>query len=157
MMKLAQPIQQFYRGLSPRDQKAVSLLAIFLALVCLYALLLRPAWDFSADARERYQQALTDNRWIAQNSTAINTGKRRQPEQSLLGVANQTAQPFQLEFKRFEPAGDNALNLWLDNVGFNNVVRWLQQLEQQYGIQATEIAVERRGEGRVNVRLLLQG
>ena len=82
---------------------------------------------------------------------------QRRPDQSLLGLANTTAKPLQLEFKRFEPAGNNGLNLWLDNVAFDNVIRWLDQLDRQYGVRVAEIALERRADGLVNVRLMLQG
>ena len=151
----------YYNGLAPREQLALKIMAAFLGPVILVFALLLPSADYMYSALERYQGALENQRWIEANRDAFAGGSStatREPGQSLFGIANSTSKGFRISFKRYEPAGANALNLWIDNVSFNNLVLWLERLDKRYGVSVREIAVERlQTEGQVNVRLVLQG
>lgn len=147
--------------LSARDQMALKILIVFLLPVVILFGLVMPATEFMNNNLEFYQQAKEDYQWIALNKDAVGTSHRsidREPGQSLFGLANATSKGFQIGFKRYEPAGDNALNLWIESASFNNLVLWLERIEKRHGVTVREIAVERLDdEGLVNVRLVLQG
>ena len=153
-------VSEAYFSLSSRDRLAVNVLAAFALLVIIIYGLLIPAYQYSAEAQQRYKDNLDALQWMQANQQKVKTlaaGNRRQPGQSLLGVANTTAKDYQLDFKRYEPAGDNSLNLWLENIVFDQLVLWLENLDKNYGIRIQEIAVDKQQQGRVNVRLVLQG
>lgn len=150
-----------YANLAPRDQLALRVLGGFLLPVILLFGVIMPATDFMNTRLDIYRQAKDDYQWIDVNKAAVSSVSRagpREPGQSLFGLANATSKGFQIGFKRYEPAGENALNLWMESISFNNLVLWLERLEKRHGVVVREIAVERLDdEGLVNVRLVLQG
>ena len=48
------------------------------------------------------------------------------------------------------------MRVWIDEIAFENLLRWVDELEQKQGVRAQTIDLE-RGEqpGRVNARLTL--
>lgn len=153
-------LAEYYANLAPRDRLALKILAWFLGPVIVVFAVLLPATSYMDDALQHYRQALRDNRWMEVNRDAVGRGQaaNREPGQSLFGLANATSKGFQISFKRYEPVGDNALSLWMENVSFNNLVLWLERLDKRYGVSVKDISVERLDtEGLVNVRLVLQG
>lgn len=159
---LVSKLERRYYNLGSRERFAVKLLLVFMLLVVVYSALVVPAANYRRDAENHYRSSLDKLQWMQTNQSLVTASARqrsaRDPGQSLLGIANSSSKGFQLSFKRYEPVGDSGLSLWLDQVGFNNLVRWLERLDKRYGIQVQEIAVERQQEdGLVNVRLVLQG
>ena len=160
-----QPVQKIverYQSMSPREQLAVATLAGFFVIIFLLYVMILPATDYHNKAQQNYKSALDTYTWIEANKALVsqNADKlaARDPDQSLLGIANQTSKSYQLSFKRYQPVGENGLSLWLDNVSFNNTILWLERLDKRYNISVKEIAVDRQEEiGVVNVRLVLQG
>ena len=154
--------ERYYFNLSPRDQLWVKLLGVFLGVVIIVFGLLLPAGDFQHRAEQQYLRNMENLEWMLTHrslaASAALQRSQRDPGQSLLGIANSSSKGIQVSFKRYEPVGDNGLSLWLENVAFNNVIRWLERLDKRYGITVQDIAVERQQEqGLVNVRLVLQG
>lgn len=157
---LAMRASAYYQSLAPRDRQALKVLAGFLLPILIVFGVMVPAYGFMHDNLSHYQRALDDLRWIEANKGAVVhlAEGERQPGQSLFGLANSTSKGFQIGFKRYEPIGDNGLNLWMENVSFNSLILWLERLDKRHGVSVREISVERLpAEGLVNVRLVLQG
>lgn len=157
---LAIRLSTYYQALAPRDRLALNVLSAFLLPVVIIFGIMMPAYSFMHQSLDHYQRALDDWRWIEANKHAVAhlAEGERQPGQSLFGLANTTSKGFQIGFKRYEPVGENALNLWMENVSFNSLVLWLERLDKRHGVTVREISVERLPtEGLVNVRLVLQG
>lgn len=149
-----------YGGLPARDKLALKVLLGFLGPVLLVFGLIMPAYSYMQAGLDNYEQALEDFRWIEANKASFSalSANEREPGQSLFGLANATSKGFQINFKRYEPVGENALSLWMENISFNSLILWLERLDKRHGVSVKEIAVERLGsEGLVNVRLVLQG
>ena len=159
---LVQRVEQYYLRLAPRDQLAVRVLSVFASLVLVYLLIIQPAASYFEASKTHYISSLESFRWMEQHKSQVQSNATNQAArdsgQSLLGIANSTSKGYQLSFRRYEPVGDDGLSLWLDNVGFNNMVLWLERLDKRYGIRVKEISVEGQSQqGMVNVRLVLQG
>ncbi len=160
--KLIARAENYYLGLAAREQLAVRLLIIFLAVIIIVFGMLIPAGNFQHRAEQQYLNSMENLEWMQQHKTLVasSTEQRaaRDPGQSLLGIANSSSKGFQISFKRYEPVGDNGLSLWMENIAFNNMIRWLERLDKRHGISVQEISVERQqNKGLVNVRLVLQG
>lgn len=157
---LAQRLWARYEVATPREQVAVKILGVVLALLIVFGVIVAPLHRYHSDARAAYRQQLETLAWMQANRGLVGTagiGKNRPAGESLLSLANQSARASGLAFKRSEPAGDRGLNLWLERVPFNQVVAWLGQLERDYGVVASEFAASRRDEaGMVDVRVTLQ-
>lgn len=152
--------QATYSALPARDKLALKILLGFLGPVIVIFALIVPAYSYMQSGLSEYERALEDFRWIEANKGAFTGlgGGEREPGQSLFGLANATSKGFQINFKRYEPVGENALSLWMEGISFNSLILWLERLDKRHGVSVKEIAVERLGaDGQVNVRLVLQG
>ena len=56
--------------------------------------------------------------------------------------------------KRIEPQGDDKLRVQFEQVDFNQLIRWLGSLEQEYGVIIASVTLDRQSEaGRFDARL----
>lgn len=82
-------------------------------------------------------------------ATAVATGGM-----SLSQLMDTAAARNGLRVTRFQPAGDDEAQVWLDKVSFDAVVLMLDQLENQNGLEVLSVAVNGANTpGLVNVRL----
>lgn len=157
----AQKIWAYYETAAPREQTALKALGVFLSLVLILLLVILPLHRFNSGAVADYRAQRETLQWMQDNRSAIGASpaqKQREPGASLLTLANQSARDFNITFKRYEPNANQGLNLWLEQVPFNQVVKWLEALERDFGIVAVEFTATRRDEaGIVDVRVVLQG
>lgn len=156
----AQKIWAYYETAAPRDQLVLKALGVFLIAVVVLLLVILPLHRFNSSAVADYRAQSETLQWMQDNRSAINNSapKQREPGSSVLTLANQSARDFGLAFKRYEPNANQGLNLWLEQVPFNQVVKWLEVLQRDYGIVAIEFTASRRDEaGSVDVRIVLQG
>ncbi|MBK8307817.1 MAG: type II secretion system protein M [Gammaproteobacteria bacterium] len=151
----------WYEQLSRRDRLALRGLCGFAAVVVLYSLLLQPLIGYSSRAQRRLLEEqeliawLRANEPVAKAAAAASMAGRDQPVASLV---NSSAKANELTIRRYEPAGDGSIRVWLEGAQFNSVVKWLYQLQSVHGIHAAEFSVERESEpGRVSARLTLEG
>ena len=60
--------------------------------------------------------------------------------------------------QRIEPEGKNGVKLWIENVDFDTLVRWLGDIERRHGVLVKRATITRHEQtaGRVNSRLSLE-
>ena len=76
----------------------------------------------------------------------------------LATLVNKTADENGVSIRRYEPAGEDGVRLWLEGASFNALVKWLFLLEGSHGIRAEEFSIERESTpGLVSARLTLRG
>jgi general secretion pathway protein M len=159
---LTQKLWARYELAAPREQLMLRVLGLFfLGLLLVFAIIL-PLHHFNADAIADYRAQQDTLAWMQSNRAAVGKAgaapSARQPGDSVLTIANQSARTLGLGFKRYEPNGERGVNLWLEQVPFDQVVRWLELLERDFGVIAVDFSASRRDEaGMVDVRLNLQG
>ncbi|MDZ7825883.1 MAG: type II secretion system protein M [Gammaproteobacteria bacterium] len=159
----ASPAGRWYREQSPRDQWMLVLLAGFLLLVSVWLLVRVPVERDLAQAERSYQAARGDHLWILEHQdeaarAAGHSGRSGEPQtgQALLSTVAGSARRSGLTLNRFQPEGDDALAVSLDEVAFGEMLRWLETLEAEEGIrvrQASLSAADRPG--HVRARLVL--
>lgn len=158
---LTQKLWTRYEAAAPREQLALRVLGGFLAALLVLLLVVLPLHRFNSDAIAAYRAQQDTLTWMQSNRALIgssSSGAARKPGDSVLTLANQSARNLGLSFKRYEPNGERGLNLWLEQVPFDQVVKWLDVLERDYGVIAVDFSASRRNEaGLVDVRLILQG
>lgn len=75
---------------------------------------------------------------------------------SLLSIADQTGKENGLgeAITRMQPEGDATVRVWLEQADFVSLLRWLNALENTYGVSVVEAAVDRETQpGLVRARL----
>ena len=157
---LTQKLWARYEAAAAREQLALRVLGSFMLAILLLLLVLLPLHRFNSDAIAAYRAQQDTLAWMQANRALLGSTatSMRKPGDSVLTLANQSARSLGLSFKRYEPNGERGLNLWLEQVPFDQVIKWLEVLERDYGVIAVDFSASRRNEvGLVDVRLNLQG
>lgn len=158
-----QRLIHWYDQLGERDRIALRLLSFFLGVVAVYVVVIDPMIDRREAAERRLQDERALLEWLRSHESSVSApgsaGEQAgAPDQPIATVVNTTAQENKLTIRRYEPAGEDGIRVWLEGVPFNAVVKWLFQLEGSHGIRAAEFTIEREGEaGMVSARLTLRG
>ncbi|WP_108127135.1 type II secretion system protein GspM [Saccharospirillum mangrovi] len=152
------PLNARWQQLGQREQLALRVLAMVVALLAFWLLLIQPIrhWQQNADqqlsnAQATYQSLLQkapqamSSGLVAANpsSDSLNTELRRQ------------ANRFGLTIQGFEPDGD-LLRVRLDDARYSQVVQWLAALQAQ-GVTVDQLTLNGRDQpGRVQVLAVLR-
>lgn len=156
-----------YDQLPRRDQQALMVLAVALFLAILYFAIWRPAAAFHEQAESARDNAGELLAWMQANEQTIqrlgNAGastatavNRPEDGRALMALVTRSAGEAGLSLQRFEPSGENAIRVWLENAPFAEVAAWLENLNGNHGVIIDQAAMDRASEpGRVSVRLTL--
>lgn len=155
------PLRSRYDALQAREQTLVSTAAALLVMALLYSAVWQPfardrkqlAADLDA-ARQvaiRLAQAEADVRLAAPQSAPV-VGS----DVSLLTAVDQATKNGTLKKPpaRLQPDGENAARIWLEDVEFEVLLRWMLELQTRYGVTLDVVDIEKReAAGLVNARL----
>jgi general secretion pathway protein M len=153
----------WWGGLAQRERQVLSAGAAALALIVVYLAL----WQPLAQARSGRETALAEARALAIRLEALALEVQRNrgaggtitgADQSLLAVVDQSGKASRLGKppSRLQPEGDNTVRVWVEDVPFDAVLRWLNDLQTRYGVRVDNADIERESAaGLVNVRLTL--
>lgn len=158
----------YYDQLPRRDQQALMILAVAVLLGLLYVALWRPAAVFheqSEAARDNAGELLA---WMQANEQTLqrlgNAGnisgaasaQKPADGRALMALVTRSAGEAGLSLQRFEPSGEQAIRIWLENAPFAETAAWLERLHGSHGVIIDQAAMDRAGDpGRVSVRLTL--
>jgi len=157
-------MKNWFNQLEARQRLLFSAAGVIVILLLLFVWVWEPMQQASAAERERIaqQQALLD--WLvavtpmAQELKQQRASQQRSRDQSLLGLADQTARAAGLagSLTRIEPAGNDQVRVWLDGADFVRMMGWLQEISSQASVDVNQMSADRApGEGQVNVRVTL--
>lgn len=136
------------------------------AILMFYWLLIWDPMVRRADELQRGVQeqtrVLTELRQTAAQVTRLRaTGapSRQQSNRSLLAIVDGSSKQTGIsgQIKRMQPEGQKSVRLWLEDAPFDDLIRWLNQLQTQHGIAVTAASIDRQDKaGTVKVRLTLE-
>lgn len=163
MKALIARLNEWLATLAPRERVMVlgggAALAVTLLFLAVWEPLtqthMRRAADLEAArllANRLEEIAAVAQRAPRNGSTAVNRNL------SLLAAVDQSAKAGTLSKPpaRIQPEGDAEIKVWIEDVPFDSLVRWLADLESRYGIRAQTAEIERQSAaGLVNARLSL--
>lgn len=142
------------RGLLGGGGAVLGLLVAYLAV-----------WEPLVESRRRQQAELVAARALAVQIESLAALARSDGAttpagtgQSLLAVVDQSrkASAMTKPPSRLQPEGDNTVRIWLEDVPFDDLMRWLGELQTRYGVSVDNADIEREsGPGLVNARLTL--
>ncbi|OZG73367.1 type II secretory pathway subunit PulM [Hahella sp. CCB-MM4] len=154
----------WYYALPSRDQASLKWLSVAVAIFMVYMMIWVPVQSNLNNAKTSAEQGYKDLVWMKENEArarAIAKNQNSQSKgnlsgQSLLSTISSTAQKFKIELQRFEPRGDDKVNVWLDKVSFNQMMLWVSDLEAKYGVKAEQVNIDKSDQpGEVSARLSL--
>lgn len=151
-------LKKRYAQLNEREQKMLLLGGAFLIIAIVYFLVYAPLQTSVTQGRTavvKQQELLT---WVSQNANKAiqlkqSSGNKSNFQGSLTQAVNQTANRFKVQVTRMQPNGDE-LQVTVDSVVFNDMLSWLQAIENM-GITILEADfAETSTAGTVKVRRL---
>lgn len=162
-MNRLQELLAWLESQPPRERLALIAGAIAVVLLLLYTAALRPFMNSKAALETRVAQQQTLLAWMHPVATQLQSLRAQQPAslpagQSLLALVDRSASDagFGTALKQVQAAPDGSIKVQLQAVGFDNLVRWLGSLHQQYGINVNEMTAQRAtGPGSVDATLTL--
>ncbi|MHC9511567.1 type II secretion system protein GspM [Kangiella sp. M94] len=153
-------LKTWYTGLQKREQNMVVALAAALAVLLIFLLLvlpLRSYFNSLNDDLSYYEgQLVTVQKQVAAIKSA-GPATASNDNISLNQLVNQTAKSFGLSFSRIEERERNKeIQLRLDNVEFDQLLRWISELEQRRGLVVDTLRVSRKDAvGKVDASIKL--
>jgi general secretion pathway protein M len=155
-----QRLLAFHDRLGERDRIALRGLGWFGAAVLMYVLMIAPLVAHVDAATRRLQAERELLTWLQSHDSGSVGGAMPASgsEEALATVVNETAEQAGLSIRRYEPAGEDGVRLWMEGADFNALVKWLFLLEGSHGVSAAEFNIERESDpGKVSVRITLRG
>lgn len=158
-------MKHYWANLQPRERHTLLGGGVALALILVYALVIDPfqqellRLQQSVDSQE---EALA---WMRQASTEVKRLRGSSPAagrvsgQSLMSLVDSSARSAGLSgtIKQIKPEG-HAVKVRLEEVGFDDMLRWLEQLSARQGVSVSGLVMERLPQpGRVNASVTLDG
>lgn len=162
-MKQIDELRQRFEALEPRERLFLAGGAVALVLVLFFLAVVQPLLQYRERAENR---VLQQRELVAWMRGAVEVLRERGPVRqsgvdasgSLLALADTSARATGLgqAMRRIQQEGDNDVRVRLEAAAFDNLVRWLEDLENRNGVTASEISVERAdAPGTVNASLTL--
>jgi general secretion pathway protein M len=159
-------MKDYFMNLGASERRTLIIGAVLLALILVYALIWKPV----TSSAENWRKAVNDKQtFVTWMNNAVQEAKLlRQREapaanssgQSLLALVDQTARRSQLgpALKRVEPKGSDEVRVRLEQAAFDDVMKWLTQLQRTNGISVDSVSLEKDDSpGRVSATLTLKG
>lgn len=140
-------LEKLQQQLSLRDQGMLALLAGALALYVLYQLLLQPL--AAANQRLENQNASAQKSLAAVTQMAaelrglqqVGTQGEADQSENLTQLIDRTVASNNLRMSRFQPGSSGDVQVRLDNMAFDQVLRWLNELESAQGVTIRELVI----------------
>jgi general secretion pathway protein M len=157
-----QSIKTWYQGLKSNERQLVIAAAVLLGIALVYLLLLAPLSRAVNTREARVERKQQDLVWMRGVSGPMQQLIATQPGgnagESLVVVIDRSARQAGIanSLAGQTPNGDNGIRVRLENAPFDNLVIWLSNLQQQYGIAIESASIDRTGKpGVVSASIVL--
>lgn len=159
-------MKEYWLQLKPRERQLLSVGGGVLLLTIVYLAMLEPLFNSTGrleqQVREQEKLLLWMKEAVAEAKQLQRSGVKsaNMGGQSLLSLVDRTARQGQLgdAVKRVEPDGNQRVRVWLERASFDDILRWVEGLQNNYAIELETVVVDKEEiQGRVNARLTFQG
>jgi type II secretory pathway component PulM len=151
-------VKEWFAGLNQREQLSLFVLGIALVLYLLYML----AW---APLAQRREELAVQNESVGESLQRVDAmvseimrlregGVASTARRNLTSLVNQSTGRHGLQVSRLQPNSRGDIQVRLENAVFDDLLAWLDDVENREGLLVTEIAITRSGAtGRVNATI----
>lgn len=153
-------LKTWYSGLQKREQNMVLALGIAMAILLVFLVVVLPLKKYFSNLNDDLSyyenQIVTVQKQVAAIKSA-GPAKANNANVSLNQLVNQSAKSFGLSFSRIEERERNKeIQLRLDNVEFDQLLRWISLLEQDRGLVVDTLRVSKKDTvGKVDASIKL--
>lgn len=153
-------MKTWWQQLNLREQRLVIVMSALISVFILYSGIWQPMNESIAKSKAKIdrQQALLT--WVQENTQRYQQAKRNgggSSGESLSSIVNRTSRIEKITITRMQPQGDD-LQVWIDEISFNQLLSWLERLSVRDGLQVKSIDLSKaEQQGVVRVRRLQLG
>ena len=155
---------KYWQQLQPRERLILGWGGPLIIVILSYALVLQPWHKALAHMEMALPSKRADLVWMRQQSELLKQGgasnvqKFKGENQSLMAVIEQTAKASGVRsaIQQMVPRENNQeVSVVLEEVSFNNWVRWVDTLQNQYGVAIKQLTADREDDqaDRAEIRL----
>ncbi len=154
-------VMEKYRALTEREQRLVMLSGIVVLIALFYFIVWSPLTTSIERERALLQSQQELLAWVKDSAGRAQQLRRSQGTETVLSgslpqAVNRTTAAHNIAITRMQPQGEE-LQVWVDQAPFNNVLAWLQSMEQQ-GIVILQADIAQADEaGYIKIRRLQLG
>ena len=155
--QLQQQFQQWWGGLQQREQHLVLVCAIAIGVFLFYYLIWQPVHQSKVRNQQALHQAEQQLDWLNSVLPQLqqSSGSVERSSGSLSQVLTTSARQHGIRVSRMQPQNQQ-MQLVLDDVAFEQLVRWLHALHYQHGLSLVNLDVSAANQpGMVQVRRIL--
>lgn len=142
-----EPLLLRYHSFTPVEQLVVTALGVLIVLVLIFVLVWMPVYQWKNEQVAEYQRQQELVAWINAQAPRVQGsggGSGQLPKgQTLQSVITRDSQRVKIVLQRTEPKGEN-LRVWVNEVSFELLMRWLLDLDRRYGIETVDAAIEHK-------------
>lgn len=135
----------WWNSLSQREQLMFGSGAVVLLIGLLYWAVWQPQQEHIANTERSIQAQQQTLRWLDEKAQEVVNlralGRQSQLVESDINLSqliNQTVQRNQIKLTRIQPSNDQ-IQVWADEVEFNRLLSWLEDLQKSYGVQVISL------------------
>jgi len=151
-------LKDWFAGLNQREQMSLLVLGFALGLYLVFMLV----WSPLAERRAQLEQ---QNQGVAQSLQRVDAmvseimrlregGAASTAERNLTALVNESTGRHSLQVSRLQPNTRGDIQVRLENALFDDLLAWLDDVENREGLLVTEVAITPAGSpGRVNVSI----
>ena len=150
----------WWQQLNLREKRLVLVMAPLVVIFILYSFVWQPLNDNIAKTEKNVARQQLLLSWVQENTERFQQAKSsggNRANGSLSSIVNRTAGRYKISITRMQPQGDN-IQVWIDEIAFNRLLEWLEQLSTKEGLRVTNIDLSNAEQpGVVRVRRLQLG
>jgi len=155
-------IKEWYNGLEESEQRIVLVAAVFFSLVIVLFGIIKPINDSVSRLEGQVESRQNTVAEFKKNMPVLlaNRGSARTSsgnKSSLSNLVTSTTRRFQLNVSRVQEKGSTEMQVWFDNVPFNNFLRWTAEMENRHQVKIESVNIrskERDGLSSIDIKLV---
>lgn len=153
-------MKTWWQQLNLREQRLIMAMTAAISVFILYGLIWQPLNENIASSKLKIERQQTLLSWIEENTQRYKQAKLSRGSRSgasLSSIVNRTSRQSDITITRMQPQADD-LQVWIDEISFNQLLTWLEQLASKEGLRVKNIDLSLADEqGVVRVRRLQLG
>lgn len=156
MTMLKEKLSTWFQSLTDSEQKLIKFASGFFVIFILF-FVVSSIQSGVSDSERKLKQQQDLNAWALQQIAIIksSSGKKTQSSGSLTQVINSTSRKYSINIARLQPQKNDLVKVGLDDIGFNRLMQWLEELQSKHGVIVENIDFAVADEqGKVKVRRL---